>query len=103
MMGAEASIDKSILPGLGVEHGQLAIVAIKWKDFGRRVARTLLAEIGGRGTAKTRGKPNAPFFVEQRVMIIRLGVPKFLVAPVRRGLHELIARRMARAQRFRRA
>ena len=47
-----------------------------------------------------RGEPYPSLSIEHAVMVIGLGVPDLLIAPVRRRLHECIARRVARPERF---
>ena len=99
-MRAEACVDERVLHRLRVEHRHLAGRLLQREYFGRRVIRALLAERGVVPAAYARRQPQAPLLVEHRVMVIGSGIPELLIAPVRRGLHGLQARRMARPQRF---
>src|SRR6266850_6883541 len=101
MMAAETSIDVRVLSGLGIENCELAIGSLQREDFGRRMAGAFLAKIGIIRVAKSCRKPNAAFAIDHAVMIVRLGIPELLAAPVRRRLHEFVARRMPGPERLR--
>src|SRR5262249_8893730 len=45
MMRPEAGVDELVGHGLGFEHGKLAHVLFDWKQLGRWMARSLLAEL----------------------------------------------------------
>src|SRR5215831_9952966 len=102
MMSPEASVDKRVLSSLGVEHGELAVRPLYREDLGRGMIGTLLAKGRVVGVAKPRSEPDSPLPVDHAVVVISLGIPDLLRAPIRRRLHELVARRMARPERFRR-
>ena len=101
MVGGETGVDELVLHGLGIEHRDVAIGTIHWHQFCGRMVRTFFAEVRIVGAAHHRCHPHAALLVEHGVVVIRLGVPDFFAAPVRRGLQWIVARGVAWAERER--
>src|ERR1043166_6368155 len=99
-MAAKTSIHVCVLASLGVEKRKLPVGSFQRENFGGRMARPFLAEIGILRVAKSRRKPNASFSVDHPVVIIGFGIPNLFTAPVWRRLHQLIACCIAWPERF---
>src|SRR5262249_15688684 len=101
MMSPEASVDKRVLSSLRIKHRELAVRPLYREDLGRGMIGTLLAKPPVAAVPKPPTQPNPPLRVDHAVVVVSLGIPDLLRAPIRRRLHELVARRMARPERFR--
>src|ERR1044071_880028 len=99
-MTAETSIHICILSGFGIEKRKLPVGSFQREDLGRRMAGSFFTELWIAGIAKSCREPNAALFIDHSVMVVRSGIPNLLAAPIRRRLHELIARCMTRTERF---
>src|SRR5690606_26783244 len=58
VVGLKASVDKSILHGLRIEPGELAVRLLQWEEPGRGMIGALLPEVGIGGAAQPRRKPD---------------------------------------------
>ncbi len=89
MMRAEASRDVGDLFALGVVDREMPSRAFKREELGRRMVRTLAAEIEVSRRAHRGCDPNTPKFVEHRIVDVVLAVPNRFVAPVGRRLRHI--------------
>ena len=71
------------------------------EQLGRRMIGALLAERRVLGAAHRRGEPDPALLVDHRVVVVDLGVPDLLVAPVGRRRQRLERRGVARSERER--
>ena len=96
----EARIDECVFHRFGVEHRKRAVSLLQREQLGGRMRRALLAEVRVLGAAHCRGHPHPPLLVDHGIVIVDLGVPDLLVAPVGRRAERLCHGRVARSQRF---
>src|SRR5262249_56079569 len=101
MMSPEASVDKRVLSSLRIEHRELAVRPLYREDLGRGMIGTLLAKGRVVGVAKPRSEPDPPLPADHAVVVISLGNPDLLRAPVRRRLHAAVVRRTSRPRALR--
>ena len=99
-MRAEAGVDEGVFLRLRIEDRELADVLLDREHLGRRMVRTLLAEVRVVRTADRRRQPDPAFAVEHGVVIVDLRIPGLLVAPIGRRRDRLFDRRVARSQGF---
>src|SRR5436853_4906196 len=88
-VGREAYIDEVVLLGLGVVERELSSALIEREQLGGRVARVLA--IGGLLVlVAERGRhPHPGLLVDHGVVIVEIGFPDFLLAPVGRWAERL--------------
>ncbi len=101
MMRAEAGIDEGELLRLRIVHRQLPFVAVERERLGVGIVRALAAEGRRAGRVIGPGHPDIALAVEHVVVIVELGVPDLLHAPIGRRRQRLFDRRVARTEGFR--
>src|SRR5262245_324938 len=95
MVGREADIDEVVFLRLGIVDRELATAAVERVKLGRRVVP--IVAVGGLFLLVTeRGRhPDPALLVEHRVVVVEVGFPDLLVAPVGRRAEWLFHGRMA--------
>ena len=93
MVGGEARTDQGDLPRLGIVPGEMPVGLLDREELGRRMVRSLLAEVRIRGRTHARGEPDPPLLVKHRVVHARLAVPDRVRPPVRRRRRGVLVRR----------
>ena len=76
--------------------------AVQREHLGRRMIGALLARSRVVHAAHVGGEPDPALVVPHAVMVVGLGVPDLLVAPIGRGLQRLGGRGVSGSERFRR-
>src|SRR5262249_42449694 len=97
VMRAEAGVDEAVVHRLRVEYGELAQILVERKQLGRRMVGSGFAEVWIVRAAERRRQPDAALAIEHRVVVVDLGVPQLLLAPIGRRLHRLFNRRASGA------
>src|SRR3954452_20946245 len=105
-MGAEASIDKTVLHRLGIKHRYLPTGSLERKRLSRWMVRALFAEIRIFNAAHRRREPHPALAVEHAVVIVGALAPDFPLAPVGRSADRIdggigVQRRSKRFRRIR--
>ena len=101
-MGLEAGVDEGVLHRLRIEHRQRPVGLLEREQLGGRMVRALLAEVRILRPAHRRRQPHPALPVEHGVVVVGLGVPELLVAPIGRGTERLVHGRVPGSKPFRR-
>ena len=101
-MRLEARVDERIFFRFGIEHRQRAVGFLQRENLRRRKVRSLLAPVGIVRPANGGGKPDAAILIQHGIVVVDLGVPDFLHAPVGRWAQRCGRCRMPRPKRLRR-
>src|SRR5213076_855945 len=83
-------------------EGERAVRPLEREELGRGMVRALLAEARVLRPAHGRREPYPALPVEHPVVVVGLGVPELLLAPVRRRRHRLLERGVPGPERLRR-